>query len=152
MERNDKARQPERKTSSKLLVEGSHQRQSLRGHPFLKGPALRGKAFVDGLKNMRFPGRAFVDALASLGDTLEDEPSWGHLGANMRQHGPTWGHLGANLGPTWANLDQLGQHGPTWGQLGLNLGPTWANMGQLGTNLGPTWGSLGANLGQLGPT
>ena len=45
-------------------------------------------------------GKAFVDALASLGDTLEDGPSWGQLGANMSQLEPTWGHLGTNLGPT----------------------------------------------------
>ena len=58
---------------------------------------------------MRFPGRAFVDALASLGDTLEDEPSWGHLGANIETPGEAWGTPWGDLlgGPrdfTWKNL------------------------------------------------
>ena len=89
-------------------------------------------------------GRAFVDALAILGGTFGDWPSWAQLGANMSQHGPTWGDIGANrgqLGPTWSNMGQLGViWGLTWGQLGTNLGqhgPTWS---QLGANLGPTWG------------
>ena len=104
---------------------------------------------MDILENPGLRGRAFVDALASLGDTLEDGPSWGQLGANMSQLEPTWGHIGANLGPTWANLDQLG---PTCANLGPTWGPTWLNMGQHGAKLGPRWGSLGANLGQLGST
>ena len=47
--------------------------------------------------------------------------------------GLTWGQLGANLGPTWANLGQLG---PIWNQ----LRPTWANMSQRR----PTWVQFGA--------
>ena len=118
---------------------------------------------MDILENPGLRGRAFVDTLASLGDTLEDGPSWGQLGANMGQHGPAWGHLGANLGPTWANLDQLGPTwanlGPTWDQLGAHLGPTWGNLGQLGatwgqlkpawanrSHCGLTWGQLEANM------
>ena len=66
----------------------------------------------------------------------------GQLGAFL---GPTWGQLG----PTWINL---GRHGRTWNQLGANMGPTWRSMGQNGANLGSTWGSLGANLVQLRPT
>ena len=48
--------------------------------------------------------------------------------------GLTWGQLGANLGPTWANLGQLG---PIWNQ----LRPTWANMSQRR----PTWVQFGAH-------
>ena len=48
--------------------------------------------------------------------------------------GLTWGQLGANLGPTWANLGQLG---PIWNQ----LRPTWANMSQRR----PTWVQFGAS-------
>ena len=93
---------------------------------------------MDILENESLRGRAFVDALLSLGETLEDGPSLSQLAANMSQHGPTWSHLGAHLVRTWANLGQLE--------------PTWVNMRQLGVNLGPTYGQLGANLDPHGPT
>ena len=70
--------------------------------------------------NREHRGRAFVDVFASLGDILDNGPSWGQRGANISSMGqlgvilePTWGQLG----PTWTNLGQLGanlrQHGPT---------------------------------------
>ena len=90
------------------------------------------------LENESLRGRAFVDALVSLGETLEDGPSLSQLAANMSQYGPTWSHFGAHLVRTWANLGQLE--------------PTWVNMRQLGVNLGPTYGQLGANLDPHGPT
>ena len=50
------------------------------------------------------------------------------------------GHHGANLGPTRANMGQLGAiSGSTWGA-------TWPDLGQLESNLGPTRDELGANL------
>ena len=108
---------------------------------------------MDILENLSLRGKAFVNALASFGDTVKDGPSWGQLGANMSQLGailgPTWGQRD-QVGPTWANMRQLGANlGPTWDPLGAILGATWPNMGQHEANLEPTWGSLGANSGQL---
>ena len=123
MERNDKARQPERKTSSKLLVEGSHQRQSLRGHPFLKGPALRGKAFVDSLKNTALRGRAFAD-------TFHGPVFRGSLCTNARGLGDAWGGLGNALGDL--------------------LGNAWAVLGGPWGRLGSPWGCLGRPRGRQG--
>ena len=54
----------------------------------------------------------------------QHEPTW----ANLE---PTWSQLGAHLGPSRANLDQLG---PTRSQ----LRPARANM----TQRGATWGQL----------
>ena len=87
---------------------------------------------MDIWENLGLRGRAFVNTLASLGDTLEDGPSWGTLGANMGQLGAILGLTWGQLGPTWGNL---GQHGPFWGQPGTHMEPTWA---QLEANLGPT--------------
>ena len=49
-------------------------------------------------------GKAFVDALASLGDNLGDGPSW----ANLEPTRANMGQLGAILGQLGINLDHLG--------------------------------------------
>ena len=107
----------------------------------LKGTLQRRQHDDDG-NDPSLRGRAFVDTLASLSDTLKI----GHHGAIL---GPTW----AKLGPSWTNL---GQCAPTWSQLGVYLHHAWSDMAnmeptwrQLGANLEATW-ATSANLGQLG--
>ena len=40
------------------------------------------------MANPSLRNRAFEDAVASFSDALEDEPSWGQLGANMQTDEP----------------------------------------------------------------
>ena len=58
-------------------------------------------------------------------------PQVGHPRPQLEHLGATGGQLEANLGPSWANLEDLGAKlellGATCGNLGGILGPSWGS-------------------------
>ena len=92
---------------------------------------------MDTLENPGLRGRAFVDALARLGDALESLAD-------------ALGSLGEAFGSLGNALESLGD--ASGGRLDVLKLVGRANMRQLGANFGPTSGQLGGNMSQHEPT
>ena len=109
---------------------------------------------METLANPGLRGRAFVDALSSLGD------AWGSRGHATGALETPRGRFGRSLGTPWEaiwglprspgrfGVSQTGQHGSSEGQLGDNMNQHEPTKSQHGANLEPTR----ANLGPTRPT
>ena len=99
---------------------------------------------MDILDNPGLRGRAFVDAVASFGDTLEDGLCLNARGRAFVDILENPGLGGRAFVDALASLGNKLGDGPTRGQLGTNMNQHERTL--------PSWGQLGANSDQLGLT